>query len=52
MQKAKNFNDFAIVSNKWSDYRIHFWYMNKSDAINIVSATRLSATAMRKLILK
>ena len=35
MQKAINFNDLAIVSIKESDYRIHFWYMSKSDAINI-----------------
>ena len=34
MQKAINFNDVAIVSIKGSDYRIHFWYMNKDDAIN------------------
>ena len=27
-----NFNDVAIVSIKGSDYRIHFWYMNKIDA--------------------
>ena len=23
-----NFNNFAIVSVKESDYRIHFWYIN------------------------
>ena len=27
-----NFN-VATVSIKGSDYRIHFWYMNKDDAI-------------------
>ena len=31
MQKAMNFN-VATVFIK-SDYRIHFWYMNKDDAI-------------------
>ena len=36
MQKAMNFNDAAIFSVKRSDYRIHFWYMNKDDAINIM----------------
>ena len=36
MQKAMNFNDVDIVSIKESDYRIHFWYMSKSDAINFV----------------
>ena len=37
MQKAMNFNDVAIVSMKGSDYRIHFWYMSKSDAINLLN---------------
>ena len=36
IQKAMNFNDVAIVSIKWSDYRIYFWYMSKDDAINIM----------------
>ena len=31
-----NFNDAAIVSIKGNDYRIHFWYMSKDDAINIM----------------
>ena len=31
-----NFNDVAIVSVKGSDNRIHFWFMSKDDAINIV----------------
>ena len=35
MQKAMSFNDVAIVSIKGSDYRIHFWYMSKDDAISI-----------------
>ena len=34
MQKAMNFNDIAIVSIKGNDYRIHFWYMSKDDAIS------------------
>ena len=33
MQKAMNFNCLAIVSTKVNDYRIHFWYMSKDDAI-------------------
>ena len=33
MQKAMNFNDVAIVAIKGNDYRTHFWYMSKSDAI-------------------
>ena len=36
MQKAMSFNDVAIVSVKGSDYRIHFWYMSKSDEINLL----------------
>ena len=41
MQKAMNFNDVAIVSVKQSDYRIHFWYMSKGDAINIMNNSNL-----------
>ena len=36
MQKAMNFNDVAIASIKGNDHRIHFWYMSKNDAINIM----------------
>ena len=35
MEEAVNFNDVAIVSIKGNDYRIHFWYMSKDDAISI-----------------
>ena len=41
MQKAMNFNDVAIVSIKGNDYRIHFWYMRKNDAINIMKSSNL-----------
>ena len=41
MQKAMSFNDVAIVSIKGSDYRIHFWYMSKDDAINIMHNSNL-----------
>ena len=34
MQKAMNFNDFAIVSFRGSDSRIDFCYISKNDAIN------------------
>ena len=37
MQKAISFNDVAIASIKGSDYRIHFWYMSKSDAISMLN---------------
>ena len=36
MQKAMNFNDVAIVSIKKNDYRIHFWYMSKDEAISVM----------------
>ena len=42
MQKSMNFNDVAIVSIKGNDYRIHFWYMSKDDAINIMKNSELS----------
>ena len=42
MQKAINFNDAAIVSVKGSDYRIHFWYMSKDDAISIMNNSNLN----------
>ena len=42
MQKALNFNDVAIVSAKGSDYRIHFWYMSKNNAINMMENSHLN----------
>ena len=42
MQKAMNFNDIVIVSVKISDYRIHFWYRSKDDAINIMKNSDLN----------
>ena len=42
MQKAITFNDVAIVSVKRSDYRIHFWYISKDDAINIIKNSNLN----------
>ena len=37
MQKAMSFNDVAIVSIKGNDYRIHFWYMSKNNAIVLMA---------------
>ena len=37
MQKARSFNDVAIVYVKGSAYRIHFWYLSKNDTINIMN---------------
>ena len=42
MQKAMNFNYVAIVSIKENGYRIHFWYMSKNHAINIMNNFNLS----------
>ena len=41
MQKAISFNAVAIVSIKGSDYKIHFCYMNKYDAIRIMNNSNL-----------
>ena len=42
MQKAMNFNYVTIVSVKGNDYRIHFWYVSKNDAINIMNNSNLN----------
>ena len=42
MQKAMHFNGVATVSVKGSDYRIHFWYISKDDAINIMKNYNLN----------
>ena len=41
MQKAMSFNNIAIVYVKGNTYRIHFWYMSKDDAINIINSSNL-----------
>ena len=41
MQKAISFNNFAIVYIKENAYTIHFWYMSKDDAFNIMSGSNL-----------
>ena len=41
MQKTMSFNNIAIVYVKGSAYRIHFWYMSKDDAINIMNGSNL-----------
>ena len=42
MQKTMNFNEVAIVSMKGNDYRIHFLYISKDDAINIMIIPNLN----------
>ena len=41
MQKAMSFNDVATVSIKGNNYRIHFWYMSKNDAIALMTNSNL-----------
>ena len=41
MQKARSFNNAAIVYVKGSAYRINFWYMSKDDATSIMSKSHL-----------
>ena len=36
MQKVINFNGVAIAPIKGNYYRIHFWYMSRNNAINIM----------------
>ena len=42
MQKAMNFNDVTIVSIKGNNYRIHFWYISKDDAIDIMKNSNMN----------
>ena len=42
MQKAMSFNNVAIVYVKGNACRIHFWYMSKDDAINIMNGSNLA----------
>ena len=51
MQKAMNFNGVAIVSIKGNDYRIHFWYMSKTDAINLLSNSVLDNKGVLSIIM-
>ena len=42
MQKALSLNDVAFDSIKGSDDRIHYWHVNKNDAINIMKNSNLN----------
>ena len=42
MMKAVCFNDLAIASVKGNDYRIHFSFMSKNDAINLLYSSVLN----------
>ena len=41
-QKAMSCNNIAIVYVNGNAYRIHFWYMSKDDAINIMNGSNLA----------
>ena len=42
MQNAMSFNNVAIVYIKGNAYIIHFSYMSKDDAINIMNGSNLA----------
>lgn len=41
MQKAVSLKDVATVFVRGNDYRIHFWYVSKVEAINRINNTNL-----------
>ena len=41
IQRAMSFNNIVVVHVKGSACRIHFWYMSKDDAINIMNGSNL-----------
>ena len=41
MQEAMGFNNIATVYIKENAYTIHFWYMSKYDANNIMTGSNL-----------
>ena len=43
-----SFNNVAIVYVKGNAYRIHFWYMSKDDAINIMNGSNLAGKRLLK----
>ena len=42
MEKATSFKNVAIVSIKGNDYRIHFCYISKNDAITLMGNSNLN----------
>ena len=42
MQKAMSFKNVTIVSIKGNDYRIHFCYISKNDAITVMTNSNLN----------
>ena len=52
MQKAVSFNNVAIVYVKGRACRIHFWYISKDDAINMMNNASLIEKKNYKIIKK
>ena len=42
MLKAMSSKNVAIISIKGNDYRIHFWYISKNDAIVLTTNSNLN----------
>ena len=42
MQETMSFDNVDVVYIKGSASRIHFWYMSKDDAINIMNCSNLA----------
>ena len=42
IQKPVSFNNVAIVYVEGRAYKIHFWYMSKDDATNIMNGSNLA----------
>ena len=42
MQKTMSSKNAAVVSIKGNDYRVHFWYMSKNDAITLMTNSNLN----------
>ena len=42
MQRAISFKNVAILSIKGNDYRIHFCYISKNDAITLMTNSNLN----------
>ena len=42
MQKSMSFDDVAVVYVKGKAFKLHFWYINKDDAISIMNNSNLN----------
>ena len=51
-QLSMSFNDAAIVTVGRNDYRIHFWDMNESEALNRMKISSLSEKSVQRWLRK